>query len=57
MFAFTWSSGTWNDVINKLAAPASMAAASDPSSLSGIVGARALAASAAAAFGAAAALY
>lgn len=57
MFKLTWSKGTWNTDLNMLAAPAAMTAAGAASTLSGIVGARALAASAAAAFGAAAALY
>ena len=52
----TWVKGAWTTVINKLAAPAAMAAASAADTLTGIVGAQALAASSAAAL-AAAALY
>jgi hypothetical protein len=56
-FKLLWASGTWNDVLNKIAAPAAMAAGTAADSLTGIVGAQALAASAAAALAAAAALY
>merc|ERR1711896_39384 len=53
----TWGKGNWSTAINKLAAPSAMTAASAADSLSGIVGAKALAASTAAALAAAAALY
>jgi hypothetical protein len=56
-FTLQWVKGTWSTVYNGLSAPASMTAATAADSLTGIVGAQALAASAAAAFTAAAALY
>jgi len=56
-FKLMFVAGTWNDVLNKIAAPAAMAAGTAADSLTGIVGAQALAASAAAALAAAAALY
>jgi hypothetical protein len=56
-FKLMFVTGTWNDVLNKIAAPAAMAAGTAADSLTGIVGAQALAASAAAALAAAAALY
>jgi len=56
-FAITWEQGAWSTTINALVKPAAMSAASAASTLSGVLGAQALAASTAAALATAAALY
>lgn len=56
-FKLTWVKGSWTTAINAVVAPAAMAAATAADTLTGVVGAQALAASTAAAFAAAAALY
>jgi len=56
-FSITWEQGAWSTTINALVAPATMAAATAATTLSGVLGAQALAASTAAALATAAALY
>jgi len=56
-FKITWQQGAWSTTINALVAPAAMSAASAATTLSGVLGAQALAASTAAALATAAALY